>query len=195
MSNEHGTLFVVSAPSGGGKNAILRPVLHNDPNLEYSISATTRPPRQNEVEGKDYYYLSLAEFCRRIEMGEFVEWAEVHGQLYGTLRSDLDQKLASGKDLILELDVLGMRNLKATFPDAVTVFIMAPSLDELERRLRERGTDDEASIRLRLKNAEMEMAAINEYDHVIVNEDLDVAIRQMKDIIRENRRAPGQTGA
>ena len=188
---ERGMLFVVSAPSGAGKNAILRPILQNDPNLSYSISATTRQPRQGEVDGHDYFFLSQAEFCRRIEQGEFAEWAEVHGHLYGTLRSELTERMASGKDLILELDVLGMRNLKGVFPEAVAIFIAPPSLEELERRLRNRGTEDDATIKLRLKNAEMEMAAINEYDYVVVNDEIEAAISETKKIIAEERQRIG----
>jgi len=186
--NERGTLFVVSAPSGAGKNAILRPILQNDPSLSYSISATTRQPRQGEVDGQDYFFLDQAEFCRRIEQGEFAEWAEVHGHLYGTLRSVLTEEMASGKDVILELDVLGMRNLKGILPDAVTIFIAPPSLEELERRLRNRGTENDATIQLRLKNAEMEMAALDEYDYVVVNDDVQAAISQVEKIIAEERR-------
>jgi len=188
MMNERGTLFVVSAPSGAGKNAILRPILQNDPSLSYSISATTRQPRQGEVDGQDYFFLDQAEFCRRIEQGEFAEWAEVHGHLYGTLRSVLTEEMASGKDVILELDVLGMRNLKGILPDAVTIFIAPPSLEELERRLRNRGTENDATIQLRLKNAEMEMAALDEYDYVVVNDDVQAAISQVEKIIAEERR-------
>ena len=189
MTPRQGTLFVVSAPSGAGKHSILQPVLARNPNLVYSISATTRSPRPGEVDGEDYHFLEQREFCRRIEDGEFAEWAHVHGQMYGTLKSELEQLRASGKDVILELDVQGMRNLKGVYPDAVTVFIMAPTLEQLENRLRSRGTDSEENIRLRLRNAELEIAALNEYDYLLINEDLDTAIADMEGILHENSRS------
>lgn len=192
--NTQGTIYIISAPSGAGKHTILRRVMQDVDGLEYSISATTRPPREGEVDGVDYHFLGREEFCQRIETGAFVEWAEVHGNLYGTLREELDRRIGSGKDVILELDVQGMRNTKAQFPSAVTVFIMPPSPEVLEQRLRARGTDAEAVIRVRMRNAAGEMAARGEYDYVIVNDQLDEAVNKMNSIIRAHRARPVSSG-
>lgn len=180
-------LFVVSAPSGAGKHTILHRVLERDPRLVYSISATTRPPREGEVDGKDYYFLDRAEFDRRVEAGEFFEWAHVHANRYGTLRSEMDRRLVSGTDVVLELDVQGMRNLKRQETDVVTVFILPPSLEVLEQRLRGRGTNTEEDIALRLMNARTEIEARDAYDYLIVNDRLDEAVADMEAIIRAQR--------
>ena len=183
-----GIVFVISAPSGAGKHTILHPILDRDPDIEYSISATTRPPREGEQDGRDYHFMGEAEFRRRVDAGEFAEWAVVHGRLYGTLHCELDRRIGSGKDVVLEIDVQGMRNLKTMRPDAVTVFIMPPSLDALAQRLRGRGANDEADIALRVENARGEMAAASEYDYIVVNDKLEDAIAEMEAIIRVERR-------
>ncbi|MCC6155902.1 MAG: guanylate kinase [Candidatus Hydrogenedentes bacterium] len=180
-------MFVVSAPSGAGKHTVLKRTLAHDPDLTYSISATTRKPRVGEQDGREYYFLERPEFEQRVAAGEFAEWAEVHGNLYGTLRSELDRIVSSGKDALMELDVQGMRNVTGLGIDAVTVFIMAPSLEELEQRLRARGTDSEEVIALRLKNAIKEIASRREYDHVIVNVDIRDAVAELEAIIRAAR--------
>jgi guanylate kinase len=182
-----GRIFVVSAPSGAGKHTVLRRVLASDDRLAYSISATTRPPRAGEEEGREYYFLRRDVFEQFVREGKFAEWAEVHGNLYGTLRSELDRIVESGKDALLELDVQGMRNVREIGLDAVSVFIMAPSAEELEQRLRSRGTDSDEVIALRLRNAREEMAAKGEYDHVIVNIDIREAVDELKGIIRAAR--------
>lgn len=179
---------MLSAPSGAGKRTVLKRVFENDPQLGYSISATTRPPRHGEAEGVDYYFLDRAAFERRISAGDFVEWAEVHGNLYGTLQSELERLTATGKDTVLELDVQGMRNMKTRGLDMVSIFVMAPSLEELERRLRSRGTDHPEVIELRLSNARDELAARREFDYVIVNDHLDEAVDDLKAIVRAERR-------
>ena len=186
-SGQGRNVFVVSAPSGAGKHTILRRVLGHDPNLVYSISATTRPPRPGETNGREYYFIDRAEFERRIAAGEFAEWAEVHGNLYGTLRAELDRITASGKDAVLELDVQGMRNVKRIGIHPVTIFIMAPSFEELEQRLRARGTDSDEVIAVRLKNARTEVAAKDEYDNVIVNIDIRDAQAQFEAIVKAAR--------
>ena len=186
-AEKSGRIFVVSAPSGAGKHTILKRTLRNDPNLTYSISATTRKPRAGEQDGREYYFLERPMFEQRVAKGEFAEWAEVHGNLYGTLRSELDRIISSGNDALMELDVQGMRNVKGLGIDAVTVFIMAPSLEELEQRLRARGTDNEEVIALRLKNAITEIAARREYDHVIVNVDIRDAVAALEEIIKAAR--------
>jgi guanylate kinase len=182
-----GLIIVLSAPSGAGKHTILTRARTEDPNLVYSVSATTRPPRDGEVDGRDYHFVGREEFERRVEAGEFVEWAEVHGNLYGTLRAELDRLVNSGNDVLLELDVQGMRNLRRFGLDTVSVFIMAPSEDELERRIRARGANTEADMEIRLRNARQEMKATDEYDHVIVNDDLDRAVREFQQLIQARR--------
>lgn len=190
---KRGNVFVVAAPSGAGKHTILRKVLEKDSNIEYCISATTRPPRKNEIDGVHYFFLEPADFEQRVERGEFVEWAKVHGNLYGTLRAELAKRLDSGKDVVLELDVQGMRNLTVLYPEAVTVFIMAPSRAVLEQRLRRRGTNSGADIALRLKNAEAEYAARHAFQYIIINDELDEAVADMEAIVRaQRRRSPRQ---
>ena len=187
MVGRNGTLFVVSAPSGAGKHSVICPVLANDPNLTYAVSATTRKPRDGERDGEAYYFIDEETFQARVASGEFVEWAEVHGNLYGTLRSELERLLGTGKDVVLELDVQGMKNMRQANVGAVTVFIMPPSIEELERRLRSRGVDSAEDIAIRLKNADYEMEARSSYDHVIINDDLDDAIAAFRGIIEEKR--------
>ncbi|GMU93851.1 MAG: guanylate kinase [Candidatus Hydrogenedentota bacterium] len=189
-----GTLFVVSAPSGAGKHTILERVLARDKRLGYSVSATTRSPRRGEVDGTHYHFMDRASFERRVAEGDFVEWAEVHGNLYGTLRSELERLVGSGKDIVLELDVQGMRNVKRAGLDAVTVFIMAPTVEDLERRLKARATDPPEEISLRLANAKEELAARGEYDHVIVNADIDQATAEFEEIVRSARERAARTG-
>lgn len=153
------------------------------PELGLAVSATTRSPRPGEVDGKDYYFLSEGEFKRRVAAGEFVEWAYVHGHMYGTLVKEVERLLAQGKSLILEIDIQGALNVKKVWPDAVLIFIEPPSLEELERRLRGRGTEDEQSIELRLKNAKHEMTLADDYDVCIVNDTVDRAVRELSDTI------------
>lgn len=183
-----GLLFVVSAPSGAGKHTILSNVRRNDPSIEYSVSVTTRKPRENEAEGIDYFFVERAEFERMIAAGELIEWAEVHGNLYGTPRRQLTELLATGKDFILELDVQGKRNIDASGMDAISIFIMPPDMQELERRLRARGTEISEAITVRLQNAEEEVSAQSEYDYVIINYDVEQAVREFETIVQEERK-------
>lgn len=176
-------LFVISGPSGAGKGTLVAQLRKEHPELGLAISATTRSPRPGEVDGKDYYFLSEGEFKRRVAAGEFVEWAYVHGHMYGTLVKEVERLLAQGKSLILEIDIQGALNVKKVWPDAVLIFIEPPSLEELERRLRERGTEDEQSIELRLKNAKHEMTLADDYDVRIVNDTVDRAVRELSDTI------------
>lgn len=182
-----GDVFVVSSPSGAGKSVILNRVRAADPALLFSVSATTRPPRAGEVDGREYYFLVRDEFMRRVDAGAFLEWAEVHGNLYGTLRAEMERLAASGQDAVLEIDVQGAANLWALGCGMVSVFIMPPSLDELERRLRKRGTEAPDVIALRVQNARREMHHYTEYDFVIVNDDLDRAVADFQAIVRAHR--------
>lgn len=176
-------LFVISGPSGAGKGTLLAELRKQRPDLGLTVSATTRSPRPGEVDGTSYYFLSDEEFRRRIAAGEFVEWAEVHGHLYGTLVSEVKRLLAKGHSLVLEIDVQGALNVRKVYPDAVLVFIEPPSMEELEHRLRSRGTEDEESIVLRLANARREMELAARYDARIVNDDLAEAVREMLALI------------
>jgi guanylate kinase len=185
--NDKGLLVVVSAPSGGGKGTILGRAFRHDPRLAHAVSATTRPRRPNEVDGKHYHFVDRETFERWIDEGRFAEWAEVHGQLYGTLYSELDRLCGQGRDVVVELDVQGMRSLRRLRPDAATVFIEPPSLEVLEQRLRKRGDLSEEALRLRLENAKAEMAAKNEYDCRILNDDLDRAVAEFEAFVGRAR--------
>lgn len=185
---KEGILFVVSAPSGAGKHTVRERVLAQSEGIDHSVTATTRAPRPGEVHGRDYFFLDLDTFRQRLEANGFMEWAEVHGNLYGTPREELEAHLRTGRDVMLEIDVQGMRNIKALRPDAVTIFIMAPSYNELERRIRARGANDEASITLRLQNARAEVDARHEYDYIVVNDKLEAATADMLAIVRAERR-------
>ena len=195
---KNGILVVVSAPSGAGKRTILAQAVQQDPNVEMAVSTTTRTPRNGEVDRQDYFFLDRDEFCKRIEDGAFVEWAEVHGNLYGTLTEELSNHLATGKDVVLELDVQGMHNVRALYPDAVTVFVMPPSLEVLEERLRKRHTNTEEDIALRLRNGLDEITACHAFDYIIVNDKLADAVADMQAVIRAARcrasRYAGDTG-
>lgn len=177
-------LFVISGPSGAGKGTLLAELRKQRPDLGLTVSATTRSPRPGEVDGTSYYFLSDEEFRRRIAAGEFVEWAEVHGHLYGTLVSEVKRLLAKGHSLVLEIDVQGALNVRKVYPDAVLIFIEPPSLQALEERLRGRGTEDEASIELRLKNARHEMELADSYDARIVNDTVDRAAQELGSVMR-----------
>lgn len=177
-------LFVISGPSGAGKGTLLAELRRQRPDLGLTVSATTRSPRPGEVDGTSYYFLSDEEFRRRIAAGEFVEWAEVHGHLYGTLVSEVKRLLAKGHSLVLEIDVQGALNVRKVYPDAVLIFIEPPSLEALEERLRGRGTEDEASIELRLKNARHEMELADQYDVRIVNDTVDRAAQELGSVMR-----------
>jgi guanylate kinase len=176
-------VVVISGPSGAGKSSFVKELLRRYPALEYSVSATTRARRPHELDGKDYFYLTREEFRRRVDAGEFVEWAEVHGELYGTLRSQTDRTLAAGKNVLLDIDVQGGQAVRRIYRDAVLIFVLPPSLADLEERLRGRGTDSEDRIRLRLENAKREIALAHEYDYAVVNDDLETATRKVAAIV------------
>ncbi|MDI9589650.1 MAG: guanylate kinase [Acidobacteriota bacterium] len=172
-------LFVLSGPSGVGKGTLLKRVLEQRPSLHLTVSATTRRPRANDVDGVSYHFLDDETFSRLVGEDAFLEWAVVHGKRYGTLRSEVDPFIERGTSVILEIDVQGALAVRARRPGAILIFVEPPSMEELERRLRTRATEDEASIRLRLAAAREEMARAGSYDARIVNDDLDEAAARM----------------
>lgn len=182
-----GMLIVLSSPSGGGKSSICRALLAADGQLEYSISVTSRPRRADELDGKDYYFVSENEFYGMVEQGLFYEWAKVHGNLYGTRRDLVDEKLSQGKDVVLDLDVSGSLAIKKLNEKAVLIFVLPPSLRVLADRLRKRNTDREEVIQKRLLNARFEINFAHKYDYAVVNEDLQQTIATIRRIIDAER--------
>lgn len=178
--SKRGHLYVVAAPSGAGKTSLLKAVMARRPGLAFSVSCTTRDPRPGEVEGKDYHFVDRAEFERLIAAGEFVEHANVFGNLYGTRRSAVESALAGGRDLILEIDWQGARQVRERLPEAVQIFILPPSRVELEKRLRGRGSDSDEVIARRLAESALEMSHWHEFDHVIVNLDFEAAVGELE---------------
>jgi guanylate kinase len=176
-------VVVVSGPSGAGKSSFVKTLLERGPDLVYSVSATTRPRRAHETEGRDYFFLEPGEFERRVEAGEFVEHAKVHGEWYGTLRSQIDAALERGKNVLLDIDVQGGKAVRAVYPDGVFIFVLPPSMEALEARLRHRATDSEERIKLRLENARREIPIVREYDYAIVNDDFEEASRRAVAIV------------
>ena len=177
-------MFVITGPSGVGKGTLIRLLRERLPDLALSVSATTRAPRAGETQGEDYWFLSDEEFARRVAAGEFVEWAEYSGRRYGTLREELERHLSGGRPVVLEIEVQGARQVRETMPEAVQIFIRPPSEEDLRRRLIGRGTDDPEQIERRLRVAEEELAAASEFPHVVVNDRLDEALRQLEGIVR-----------
>lgn len=187
-AKRRGLLLVISAPSGGGKSAVLKKLLAAEPELAYSISVTSRAPRGNEVEGKEYQFVSRERFEEMIAEGVFYEWAEVHGNLYGTRQDTIKHALDAGKDVALDIDVQGGTDVKWQAPDSALVFLMPPSFEKLEERLRSRGTDGEEAIQRRLANAKHEMQFWRQYDYAVINEDLDRAVEDVREILHAERR-------
>jgi guanylate kinase len=179
---------VLAGPSGVGKGAIVARLLAALPDLELSISATTRQPRAREDEGRHYHFVDRADFDEMIEDGGFLEWADIFGERYGTPREPIDRALAEGRDVLVEIDVQGARQVKAAEPRAFMVFITPPSLQELERRLRTRGSETDQQVRGRLAKAADELAAEPEFDVTVVNDDLEVAAREVVEIVDRLRR-------
>ncbi len=188
-------VFIVSGPSGSGKSTLVEKLVEL-PEMQLSISCTTRPPRPSERPGEWYNFLSEAEFLRKIEAGEFLEHAQVFGrEYYGTPRSELDRARAAGKDLVLEIDVQGARQVKQKLPAAIGIFILPPSRAELERRLRARGQDSEEEIKRRLERARQEMAAYGEYEYAVVNDDLAGAGVRIQSVAVAERTRTGPSRA
>lgn len=187
MNRRRGTLLVVSAPSGAGKTTLCREVRSVVPDLAYSVSYTTRAPRPGEMEGVDFLFVSEAVFREMMARNEFAEWAVVHGNLYGTSARTLEQALGAGRDILLDIDTQGARQLRSRYPEAVLIFVVAPSIKELDQRLRERRSDAPQDISRRLARAREEIASWREYDYLIVNRDLKEAVEQLAHIIHAER--------
>jgi guanylate kinase len=183
-----GIIFILSAPSGAGKTTISRAALKAISGLEASVSLTTRRPRNGEAEGTDYLFVSEEEFIRRREADELAEWARVFEASYGTPRARLNESVAAGHDILLDIDIQGARQIKASYPhDAVTIFVLPPSFHELEGRLRKRATENEAAIAERLRRAQEEAKAFPEYDYLIINADLEDSLIQLKAVVEAER--------
>lgn len=178
-----GRLVVISGPSGCGKDTIMNEIFKMDPNIIPSVSATTRPPRKGEINGINYYFLSTEEFEERIRKNEFLEYVRYGENYYGTLKPQLDEKLKTGKTVVLIIDVRGAVNVRKIYPTAKTIFIMPPTESELEKRLRCRDSDNEDSILLRLEVAKDEIKCVNEYDYAVVNDELEKAVENVYNII------------
>lgn len=187
-----GTLFIISAPSGAGKTTLVRALLEAEPGMRLSVSYTTRPPRPGELDGVAYHFVTTAEFMAMRAEDAFVESAEVHGNFYGTGRDWLDARLSAGDEVILEIDIQGARLVRAAHPNAVSIFVLAPSPAELERRLRGRGDVSADSFALRVANARREMAEADCYDYVIINDRLESAVADLLAIVRSSRLVPAR---
>ncbi len=194
MIRRRGTLFVVSAPSGAGKTTLCREARLRVPALAYSVSVTTRAPRPGEIDGADFRFVDQDRFRAMLTRGEFAEWATVHGHLYGTPARALEQALAGGSDVLLDIDTQGAAQVRARYPEAVLVFIVAPSMKELEQRLRERRSDNEQEIARRLARAREEIALWRRYDYLIVNRDVKEAMEQLASIIQAERSRTARLG-
>ena len=183
MPAQKGKLFVITAPSGAGKTTLVKKLIEDFPNLRFSVSHTTREARSDEKEGEDYYFLGRDRFEAMARDGEFLEYAEVFGYFYGTGRDQVEQLRKDGHDVLLEIDWQGARQVRTNQPDCCSIFIMPPSVAALEQRLRGRGTDTEEVIRLRLSEAVDDMSHWRDFDHVVINDDLEVAIAGLKAIM------------
>jgi len=184
-----GSLFVITAPSGAGKTSLIRALVEDEPGLKLSTSYTTRKPRPGERDGREYHFVDEPAFLAMQERGEFLESAQVHGHRYGTSKKTIRDTLEQGQDLILEIDWQGARQVRALYPDCVGIFILPPSVEELERRLRDRGQDAESVIQRRLANAQAEIAHAGEFKYAIINKDFTTARQELARIVRSERRA------
>ncbi|WP_085813545.1 guanylate kinase [Geoanaerobacter pelophilus] len=182
-----GVLYVISAPSGAGKTSLCKEIIDIFPNLRHSVSHTTRPPRTGEVHGRDYFFVGKEEFNRMVAAGEFAEWAEVHGNLYGTSLATLKECRADGVDLILDIDCQGARQLKGRFEGGVYIFVLPPNIEELRRRLDNRSSDSPEVIERRINNAAGEIKEARWYDYIIVNDRFSEAVEQLKSVLIAER--------
>lgn len=182
-----GILFIISSTSGGGKGTLIKEILKSVPGIGYSVSYTTRKRREGEVHGKDYFFVSDEEFKQLMNSDEFLEYAEVHGNLYGTSQKQVEKETDFGRDVILEIDVQGADSIKRKLPEAVGIFIFPPSFDVLKRRLTLRQTEEEADLALRLKNAKTEVNYYNNFDYVVINDEKEKALEELRTIIFAER--------
>jgi guanylate kinase len=178
---------VISAPSGGGKTTLIKELMSHSSRIRHSISYTTRPQRTSGSDHKDYHFISDDEFERMIEKEAFLEWAEVHGYRYGTCRDDLENLRSEGFDVLMDIDIQGAKILRSMMPDAIFIFVMPPSLSILKSRLTERASESPEDLKCRLRNAEREMAEYRRYDYVVINDDLDTALENVRSICRAER--------
>ncbi len=182
-----GSILVISAPSGAGKTTLVKRLIASLPDLAFSVSHTTRPPRKGEREGRDYFFVTRQQFERMIAAGDFVEWAEVYGRLYGTSKAQIDKALAAGRDVLLDIDVQGYQQVRRRLPEATSVFVLPPSFRELERRLTKRHSDSPQAVERRLAAARKEILRWPEYDYLVVNDRLTAATQALRDIVRAGR--------
>ena len=182
-----GLLIIISGPSGVGKGTIIQKLLKSMPEIEFSVSATTRPPRENEVEGVHYFFITRSEFEKRIASGEFLEWAKVHDHYYGTPRSFVESKLKTGLDVVLDIDIQGGLQVRKTFPEGVFIFIVPPNFNELKARLEGRHTEKKEAIEKRLADAKEELKHLKEYDYLVPNDKLADATENIRAIIRAEK--------
>ncbi|MBO8153246.1 guanylate kinase [Thermovirga sp.] len=185
MPNEKGILFVISGPSGVGKGTLRKELFKRIEGLTYSVSCTTRQPRAGEQDGVDYKFINLETFMSYVEENKFLEWAKVHGNYYGTLESDVRKLLDEGHDVVLEIDVQGALQVKNKMPEAILVFIMPPSEEELVRRLDRRGTESDRELEERIRNAKREILESKRYDFIVVNDDLESAVKELEQIFKD----------
>ena len=185
MGPARGTVFVVTGPSGVGKGTLIAMLRERIPDLAVSVSATTRRPREGEEDGRDYFFLSEEEFVQKVDRGEFLEHARYSGNLYGTLREEVEAKAERGSGVILEIELQGARQVRASMPDAVQVFVAPPEFETLRARLEGRGTDDPAAIAARLEVAASELEARDEFEHQVVNDELELAADQLEAVVRQ----------
>ena len=190
MNQKKGKIFVVSGPSGAGKGTLIRILLKRVPELNYSVSVTTRKKREGEVEGKDYFFVSEEKFREMMNDGELLEWAYVHNHWYGTPKRWVEKLISRGKDVLLELDVQGAVRVKEIFPDCILIFIKPPSKISLIDRLKRRSTESEQEVKVRLETAERELGMEEVYDYCIVNDDVDAASRELVKIVQKERGVP-----
>lgn len=182
-----GFIVAITAPSGTGKTTVIRKLIERDSRLRYSVSATTRPRREAEVHGSDYFFISEHEFDEKLEKSLFAEWAEVHGYRYGTLKTQIEEILKQGGYVMMDVDVQGARNLREIYPDGIFIYLMPPSMKELKARLSRRGTEDEASFEQRLEDAVTEIESLASFDYLVINDELEKTVDEIAWIIRSER--------
>jgi guanylate kinase len=185
LENNRGELIAVSAASGAGKTSIVKKILHLFPQIVFSISATTRPKRDNEIEGVEYFFITEKDFKKKIDNDEFVEWQKFYDYYYGTFKNFVDENINAGKSVLIEIDVIGAIYIKKHYPDSHVIYIMPPSYDELIKRLRNRKTETEEDFQKRIERAKMELSHKDKFDYIIVNENLDKAIEETSVLIKK----------